>query len=64
LTIKCQPMLNQSIEGLKYYDVSVFKIVWLFFFWYYSVLNLLPKILFNVLSSNEVNESCFIMFSV
>jgi hypothetical protein len=27
LTIKCQPMLNQSIEGLKYYDVSVFKIV-------------------------------------
>jgi hypothetical protein len=26
LVIKCQPMLNQLIDGLKYYDVSVFKI--------------------------------------
>ena len=25
LVIKCQPMLNQLIDGLKYYDVSVFK---------------------------------------
>ena len=28
LVIKCQPMLNQLIDGLKYYDVSVFKFFW------------------------------------
>lgn len=25
VVIKCQPMLNQLIDGLKYYDVSVFN---------------------------------------